>query len=354
MVRCHGIMQEDMEYICSAEYIPWEKLRGKHILITGGTGLIGSTLIRGLMYAEQKKKLGMQIIAIVRSMERVRAVFSAEEIDSACIDFICCDLDHAIELKGTADYIIHGASPTASAYFASHPVETIKAGICGTMNLLDLAVEKQSEAFLFLSSMEVYGKVEREDLLEENCLGFIDPLKVRSCYPETKRLCETLTASYASEYGVRAMSIRLAQTFGPGVLYDDKRVFAMMARCAMQGEDICLLTRGRSKHPYLYTAQAVTAILCVLLNGSAGSSYNAANPDTYGSIAEMGEMVAEKFGQGNISVVFANNEDTSKYPEESFLNLSIEAIRQLGWKPEYDLAYIYQRMIEQMKVEKQE
>lgn len=345
----HRIIQEDMEYICNAAYIPWDKLKGRTILITGGTGLIGSTVIRGLLLANKKKDLDLKIKVIVRSPDRVKEVFDDSEAENECLSFICKDLDTPFEIDGDVDYIIHGASPTASAYFASHPVETIKAGIMGTLNLLDLAVKKKTEAFLFLSSMEIYGKITSEDILTEDKLGYIDPVVIRSCYPETKRMSESLTASYASEYGVRAMSIRLAQTFGPGVLYDDKRVFAMMARCAMKGEDIQLLTKGQSKHPYLYTAQAATAILTVLLRGEAGKSYNASNPDTYCSIAEMGEFVAERFGGGKISVTFAENGDVSKYPDTSFLNLSVDAITGLGWKPEGDLAYMYERMMEVME-----
>lgn len=344
----HKIIQEDMEYICNSESIPWEKLRNKTVMITGGTGLIGSTLIRGLVFANNAKKLGLNIIALVRSMERVKEVFSDEEIAEDCIEFTICSLDAPIECEKKADYIIHGASPTASAFFAAHPVETIKAGLDGTINLLDYAVKNNSDAFLFLSSMEIYGKVETEDKLTEDKLGYINPTIIRSCYPETKRMCEAISASYASEYGIRAMNIRLAQTFGPGVLYDDKRVFAMMARCAMKGENILLQTKGMSRHPYLYTAQAVTAILCVLLNGEAGKSYNAANPDTYCSIAEMGEMVAEKIGGGKICVEFAENGDTSKYPDTSYLNLSVDELEKLGWHYDGDLMYLYERMIQTM------
>lgn len=346
------IIQQDMEYICQAEYIPWDKLKNKTILITGGTGLIGMTLIKGLLYANHSRNLNLHILALVRSLEKVKAVFSESETADSCIEFRCCELDKPITLEQHVDYIIHGASPTASAYFVSHPVETIKTGISGTMQLLDIAAEQKADGFLFLSSMEVYGKVATEETLTEDVLGFINPLSVRSCYPETKRMCEALAASYAKEYSIRAMSIRLAQTFGPGIPYQDNRVFAMMARCAIEGENILLQTKGQSRHPYLYTAQAVTAILCVLLCGEAGESYNAANEDTYCSIAEMGEMVAEEFGKGKIRVTFAENGDVSKYPETTFWKLSADKLMNLGWRPEKDLKYIFERMIEVMKMEK--
>ncbi len=350
----YSVMQEDMAYILGDTSIDWERFRSKRILITGGTGLIGSTLIRALLYANQMKSLDIHVTALVRSLERVKEIFTEEEISQSGLVFRVCDLNSSIQLDNDdpVDYIIHGASPTASGFFISHPVETIQAGINGTMNLLELAQKKNAEAFLFLSSMEVYGKVTTEDLLSEESLGYLNPLVVRNCYPETKRMCEAMVASYASEYGIRATSIRLAQTFGPGVAYDDKRVFAMMARNVMNGENITLLTRGESRHAYLYTAQAVSAILCVLLKGEAGKSYNAANPATYCSIFEMGQLVAEHFGQGNVQVVIAENADTSKYPDTSYLHLSISAIEKLGWKPYGDLVYMYDRMICSMRYEK--
>ena len=117
--------------------------------------------------------------------------------------------------------------------------------------------------------MEVYGSPKNEDLLSEEDLGYLNPLNVRNCYPESKRMSESLVASYAREYGIRSMSIRLAQTFGPGVEYGDKRVFAEFARCAMEKKDIVLLTDGKSKRCYLYTMDAVSAILTVLLKGEA-------------------------------------------------------------------------------------
>ena len=199
--------------------------------------------------------------------------------------------------------------------------------------------------------MEAFGEVNTEELLDEKALGNVDLSKVRSCYPESKRMCEMLCTSYAIEYGVPAMSIRLAQTFGPGVDYSDRRVFAMMTRNAISGEDIVLATKGTSRHPYLYTAQAVTAILTVLLKGTPGETYNAANPETYCSIYEMGEMVAEQLAGGRICVRVDENGDASRYPAPSFLNMDIGKIQRLGWSPAHDLVWMYRRLEEYLREE---
>lgn len=339
------IFREDMEYISAADFIPWTKLKDKTILVTGGTGLIGSTLISALLFANNSHDLNLHIIAIVRNTINAARQFAKQITESTALTFIEGKVENLPEISVHTDYIIHGACPTSSSFFVNNPVETIQASVIGTMELLELAKKHKPEGFIYLSSMEAYGEVHTEEQLKENMLGFVNPLITRSCYPESKRMCEAICNAYAVEYGIQATSIRLAQTFGPGVAYNDTRIFAMMARCAMNKEDILLQTKGTSRHSYLYTAQAVTAILTVLLKGEAGMVYNAANPDTYCSIYEMGEMVAKELGNEKITVKIAMNGDISKYPAPSFLNLDISAIRVLGWEPSGDLRRMYERMI---------
>ena len=344
------IMTEDFDHIVNSPCIPWEKLKNSRILVTGATGLIGSTAVKALLYANRRLSLHTEVYCLVRNPEKAAQMFQGENAESG-LHLIQQSVETPLEQDVQFDYIIHGASPTASAYFIEHPVETMHTAIAGTRNMLELAVKNQVRGFLYLSSMEAYGNVRDERVLTEKDLGSMDLSNLRNCYPESKRVCELLTTAYAREYQIPAMSIRLAQTFGPGVSVDDKRVFAMMARCAMNQEDIVLLTKGESRHSYLYTAECVEALLCVLLNGAAGETYNAANPETYCSIYEMGEMVAKEFGGGKIGVRIAES-DTSKYPAPGFLNLSIEKISALGWKPTVSLREMYARMMQVMAEEK--
>lgn len=255
-----------MEYISSAENIDWKRLAGKTIFITGGTGLIGSTVIDGLLYANNKYKLNVRIIALVRNLERAKGLFLSVNAGTS-LSFIVGSVESLLEVQEKVDYIIHGASPTASLYFVQHPVATIQTAVKGTKNILELAKKNQMESVLYLSSMEMYGAPLTDELIQETQGCTLDSMTVRSCYPIAKRLCENLCASYASEYGVPGKVIRLAQTFGPGVSMNDGRVFAEFARDAMHKSDIELQTAGTSKRMYFYTADAATAILTVLLSG---------------------------------------------------------------------------------------
>ena len=342
MTMCNKIYQEDMEFIANFPSIEWEKLCNKTILVTGGTGLIGSTLINALLYANDKKGLNLQVVALVRNVAKAQAMFA----ENNSLKFVIGTVEDLPKFDMQIDYIVHGASPTASTFFIEHPVETIKTAVNGTMNLLELAVGKQVQGFVYLSSMEVYGAPHTDAVIPETQGTTVDTMSVRSCYPEAKRLCESLCASYASEYKVPAMAIRLAQTFGPGVSKDDGRVFAEFARCAMHKQDIVLQTAGTSKRCYLYTADAVTAILTVLLNGKAGEAYNAANRETYCSIVEMAQMVADKLAGGEIKVhVPTDGKHEQKFPPPHNLNLSTDKVQKLGWSAEKGLLDMYKRMI---------
>lgn len=343
MIMWNKIYQEDMEFIASCQSVDWDKLRNKTILVTGGTGLIGSTLINALLHANEKKALNLQVVALVRNISKAQAMFA----ENASLKFVEGSVESLPELNMSVDYIVHGASPTASAFFVEHPVETIKTAVMGTMNLLEMAAKKQSQGFVYLSSMEVYGAPHTDAVIPESQGTTVDTMSVRSCYPEAKRMCESLCASYASEYHVSAMAVRLAQTFGPGVAKDDGRVFAEFARCSMHKQDIILQTAGTSKRCYLYTADAVTAILTVLLAGKAGEAYNAANRDTYCSIVEMAQLVADKLAGNKIKVqVPTDGKHEQKFSPPHKLNLSIDKIQKLGWKASRGLVEMYERMIE--------
>lgn len=345
------ILEEDCAFVAESPSVDWDRLSGKTILVTGATGLIGSSLVRTISYADDRLDLGVKVVALVRDVERARELLAEELRSFRCISLLEGDVVEQLNIDEHIDYVIHTASPTASSFFVNNPVETLRTAVIGTDNIIRIAMQTGAEGFVYLSSMEIYGAVTEEALLDENTLGPVDPLSTRSCYPESKRACEALVSAYASEYGMRAMSVRLAQTFGAGVPSSDRRIFAMMARCAMRGDDIILQTKGESRNPYVYTAQAVEAILCILFRGEGGMSYNVANPSTYCSIVEMGELVSKVISNGNIHVRFNEHGDASKYPPTRYWKLDTSKVEALGWKSRGTLEDMYRRMIQSMQCE---
>lgn len=327
--------------------LQWKKLDGRTILVTGATGLVGSTVARQLLERNRACGAGIRVVCLVRDAKKLRRVLEGYGPDDG-LSFVEADLCGIRASDVAPDYVVHAACPTASAYFVSHPVETADAIVGGTRHLLELARAWGVRGFAYVSSMEVYGAGNDapglERLLTESDGGALDSSAVRSCYPEAKRMAEQYCCAFAAEYGVSATVIRLAQTFGPGVAPDDGRVFAMMARCAMAGEDIVLHTTGASTRMYLYTADAASAILTALTEGEPGGVYNAANPDTYSSVRDMAEFVA---GLSSVELVAVRCEvdPNAPYPPEHHLPLDVSRLQALGWAPRVSFADMYRNLM---------
>ena len=333
----------DIDYICKAESIEWDKLRERTILVTGATGLIGTTLVNALAYANKKMSLEIKIIGMGRNAEKAKA-----RLDSTIL-FQVADVADKVSLEEPIDYIVHAANPTSSSFFVNNPVETIKIAVNGTMNLLELAKEKHVKGFVYLSSMEVYGHPEKGCKVVESAVGGFDTMVTRNCYPQSKQICEMLCKSYQSEYGIPTTVVRLTQTFGPGVEYTDGRVFAEFMRCAVEKKDIILHTTGGTERCYLHTTDAVTAILTVLTKGKPGEAYTAANLETYCTILDMAKMVADKIADGEISVKIEVDDVNRGYASELHMLLDTEKIEGLGWKAHKGLAEMYKNMIEGLR-----
>lgn len=321
-------------------------LKNSSILITGATGLVGQAIVKTLLYANHSMGLGINVIIIVRNLEKANKIFGdfGNELTIINADINNINIKDFKNVK-KVDYIIHGASITSSKAFIDQPVETILTGIQGTNHVLQLARDLNVKSMVYLSSMEVYGTHENNLSIKEEDIGYLNPLIVRNSYPESKRLIENLCCSYVSEYGVAVKIIRLAQTFGPGVEYDDGRVFMDFARCAIENRDIILHTTGLSERMYLYVFDAVEAIFYVLLNGENGHSYNAANKHTYCSILEMANLVKEI---SNVSIdvkVMVDDMKGKKYLPTHHLYLDTSAIEHLGWKPRIGLKEMYKRLV---------
>lgn len=336
------ILQQDISGFV-ASFTDYEQLRGKSFAITGATGLLGSVTIKCLMSLNERYHLNLRILAVVRNTAKALAVLGEE---SECLMFYNYDFTSSDRFNPplTVDFIIHYASPTASKYFVQHPVETITAGINGTREILEYAKDTHLQGVVYLSSMEAYGQVvDDAKPLTESCQGYVDLADARSSYPMAKRAAECLCHAYFTEYDIPVRIIRLAQTFGAGVARDDNRVFAQFAHSVMNSQNIVLFTQGEQKHCYCYTIDAVKAVLCVLLKGKDGETYNVANEQTYISILEMAQFVCKEFNQKVKTVI--QLQDGMGYPPPTKLKLDTSKIRALGWAPQYNLRQMFTNLI---------
>ena len=308
-------------------------------LITGATGLIGSTLLRKLV------KAGYDVSCPVRNKEKAKGLFNEEIFNKVC--WIEMPLETFLQKENKHfDYIIHCASPTSGKYMMEHPVETFEFIVESTRALLQYSYKNKIKEMVYVSSLEYYGQNFNEDIITEDFEGFIEPTSPRSSYPLGKRAAEFLCVAYATEYKVPVKIARLTQTFGPGISADDNRVFAQFARSAINKEDIILHTAGESAKPYCHVYDCISAILTILHKGIAGEAYNVANENTYISIKDMADFVQVNFNPE--CRVLIQKRDDMGYAPVTKLRLSTEKLQALGWKPKFNLKDMFSDLITNM------
>lgn len=340
----NSILLEDIQQVVKT--VDMSELRNSSVFVTGATGLIGSFVIRVLLYLNREHDFNINIIGLIRNKDKAEKVYG-DDCANKSIRWIIGDIRN-FNLEGDVDYIIHGASVTSSQDFLYKPVETITTALYGTEKILETAKELKVKSLVYLSSMEVFGITDtRLDEVRESDYGYIDILNPRSSYSEGKRLCECLCASYASEYGVPVKIARLTQTLGAGIDYNDSRVAAQFMRSVIENKDIVLKTEGKTRRPIVYISDAVSGIFTILLKGQSGESYTVANKKTIATIRETAEMIASNIARDKIKVVFDIDVPKEYAPNLHLnLNLNTDKLESLGWKAKVDLEESYRRMIE--------
>lgn len=332
-----NILNQDIcDFVDRCEY--WTSFKGKKVLVTGATGLIGSILVKCLLALDKKHQLGMQITCVVRNVSKAKKLFLKDTLSIVSFEELVCLADAKI------DYIIHAAAPTVSSFMASNPVETMD-GIVGlTKSLLEHSPKMNPASIVYLSSLESYGEIlDDEQAVTEDMQGYINPLCARSSYSMGKRSAECLCFAYFSEYKLPVKVARLGQTFGAGVPDDDNRVFAYIAKCAMKHQNVILSTTGESCKNYCYTTDAVDGILRILLMGKDGEAYNVANEQTYISVKDMAHQVLARFSKDNL--VVCECKPDAKYPPTTKIRMDVSKLKKLGWAPSYSLMDMFDRLI---------
>jgi nucleoside-diphosphate-sugar epimerase len=339
------IIRDDNAEICSDSNIPWGNLRGTTILVTGATGVIGSAVVRALSFASHSNTntnpLGLKIIALGRDVSK-KAILGEHGYE-----FVSCDLRTPPFIDCDIDYIIHCAGMRRSKDLVSKPVDVIETSVLGTLNMLKLAEQKQIKGMVFVSSMEVYGQTSTSlDTVGETDLGYVDLENIRSCYPESRRMCEGFCNAFYAQYGVPVNSARLCQTFGAGSSIDDPIAAISFGKNAYYGNDIILHTIGKSISNFCYISDAVRALLTILLNVKSGTAYNVSNPEASMTIRQFAEIIAHNVCKDKIKVKIEIPADIEKrgYAGESRTILSAEKLISLGWTPTRSIEEMYERL----------
>lgn len=318
---------------------------GKKILVTGATGLIGSCLIDILSQANKLNKAGIEIYALGRNIDKLKARFGS---DVTCVvQDICLPLDDSVEY----DYIIHAASNADPVRYATEPVETILTNIYGCRNVFEYARSHKNTRVLLTSTFEVYGKIPDTDVYSEDMFGAVDFQLLRNGYTESKRCSEMLARSYADEYGIDVVIARLASIYGPTMARSDSKAHAQFLKNGLNGEDIVLKSEGLPRRTYCYVIDTVTALFAILLKGKTGNSYNVSNENSICSIREFASTVASLTGR---KVIFDLPDSTESKgfskPQNCILDNS--KLKALGWVGRFSLEAGIKETLEELKKDK--
>lgn len=312
--------KEDIALVAELPY-NWELLNNKVIMISGGTGFIGSFIIDVIRYRNKRYSSNIKVISLSR-----RGGISDATVENIQVDITC-----PIEYSGNIDYILHLASNTHPKQYAEDPVGTITTNVLGCNHLLMLAKEKKITRFLLASSVEIYGQGTEIPMDEEYC-GYINCNNARSGYNEAKRTCEALCQSYMQQYGVESVIVRLARIFGADKKKDTKAMSQFMEK-AVAGEDIILKSKGNQRYSYCYVADAVSGIFKALLDGTAGQAYNISDDDEGITLGGYAEFIASLAGK---SVVYQIENNTS-VSKATYALLNNNKIKEIGWKSNFSV-----------------
>ena len=324
-------LNEDLQEIISSPLINWDKLKNKNIFITGGTGLIGSILVKSILLKNELENTNIKMVLLVRNKDEAEKIFGKNDY----LDYLVSNIQDYTPIDKKFDYIIHGASPTKSKFFVENPVETNDIAVLGTKNILEQAKISNVESFIYLSSMEMQG--------------FINPLEARSSYSLGKRMCELYSYSYFKEYNIPAKIARIAQTFGAGISQKENRVYKIFADSVLEKKDILLKTKGTTIINFSYTTDTVIGLLYILLNGKNGEAYNLVSEKTGMTILDSAKWLAEKYGENKVNVIIEKTNENNGFAPDNKMILSNEKLKKIGWKPKYNLKQGYERLLNYMR-----
>ena len=360
MFSLHSFYQQDIQGV-NVMSLPWERLRGKRILLAGATGLIGTFLVDTLFNLNNIRQLGITIYAVGRDEDTARQRFD-DIWEDEHFSFYPWDVTQPAEFPEKVDYVIHAACDTQPTKILNHPVETMMSNIYGTENLLEVAHDCGAERFMFVSSGSVYGEPwQADDCVDEKYHGSLNCNTVCAAYAESKRAGETLCKSWRSQYGLDVVIARLAHVYGATMRQDDTKPLAqMLLNCARQ-EDIVLHEDGEQQVSCCYVADAVAGLLYVLLGGKNGSAYNiAGNSGGLRTLKDIANYLAEYAGTkvvldlpdketqvGQYLAKVANRKVAFDVPERKasvgnvlYTNAKLDThkLQGLGWQRRIDLA----------------
>lgn len=289
-------------------------------LITGGAGFLGSHLVDRLM------KEGQEVICLDNYFTGRKSNIS-KWMGHSRFELIRHDVTEPIKLE--VDRIWHLACPASPIHYQSNPVKTAKTSFLGTYNMLGLA-RRVHARLLLASTSEIYGDPQIHPQ-PESYRGCVNPVGIRACYDEGKRIAETLCFDYARMHGSEIRIARIFNTYGPRMLPDDGRVVSNFIVQALRGQPLTLYGDGLQTRSFCYVDDLVEGMIR-LMNSNLVGPVNLGNPSEF-TIRALAELVRQRI---NPQLPFVEQPLPSDDPLQRQPLIEL-ARNELGWEPIHSL-----------------
>ncbi len=293
----------------------------KKILITGGSGFLGSHLAARLI--QEGNKVFCLDNFYTGDKSNIQQLISNK-------NFELIEQDVTSPYFIDVDQIYNLACPASPVHYQKNPVETIKTSVIGAINMLDLA-ERVGARILQASTSEVYGDPE-EHPQTEKYWGRVNPIGIRSCYDEGKRCAETLFFDFHRQYGTEIKVARIFNTYGPKMHPQDGRVVSNFIVQALQGKNISIFGDGTQTRSFCFVEDLIDGLVRLMESSNLTGPINLGNPTEF-TMLELAEMIIEITGSRS-KIVFEplpSDDPRQRKPDISQANY------HLNWQPRIEL-----------------
>ena len=305
------------------------------ILVTGGAGFLGSHLCERLLKDKH------EVVCLDNFFTgRRRNLYSY--LANPDFELVRHDVVEPIMLE--VDRIYHLACPASPVHYQYNPVKTIKTNVLGTHNMLGLAKRTRAR-FLLASTSEVYGDP-RVHPQTEDYWGNVNPIGIRSCYDEGKRVAETFTMDYHRQSRVDVRIVRIFNTYGPRMLADDGRVVSNFIVQALKGDDITVYGDGSQTRSFCYVEDLVDGLVRMMDVEGFNGPVNLGNPREF-TILDLAKKIIAMTGSRSkiVQKPLPSDDPTQRQPDITL------AIQKLGWLPKVDVDEGFKVTIEYFRKE---
>jgi UDP-glucuronate decarboxylase len=305
------------------------------ILVTGGAGFLGSHLCERLL------KEGHEVLCLDNFFTG-RKKNIQDLMKHPGFELVRHDVVQPILLE--VDKIYHLACPASPVHYQYNPVKTIKTNVIGTLHMLGLA-KRVKARMLLASTSEVYGDP-AEHPQRETYWGNVNPIGIRSCYDEGKRVAETFTMDYHRQNKVDVKIVRIFNTYGPRMLPDDGRVVSNFIVQALKGEDITVYGDGSQTRSFCYVDDLIDGMVRMMESKNFIGPVNIGNPEEYTILDLARKIIAMTGSKSKIAQKPLPSDDpTQRKPDITLAN------QKLGWQPKVSVDEGLKRTIEYFRKE---